>query len=547
MSTLIPQIASSLTQGNRWSNSGIDRPETPAVLKHRLWTGKRKIVYSIPLEDLRGTIIDLTPHYSAENYRFIDADAFTKDRQLIVYEVPLLPKAPMTYTVTSYVWYGLNASPSQLEHDGSFRVFCGTKSDGTHREDGGPINLKVLEYICRWACVSSSFLVWLDRLCILQTSEQDKAWQISRMHGIFESSEQCIVLPGGLQRLASTSEVTSWVDRAWTYQEAMTTWDYAVVFTSDQYHLYDGPSRWFVEGECYYKPLVDLFVEASHLVDSDTPYLVLGGNAAGLNLLGTIMEYKTLNEVAPEEERISQDVIDQLVIQGVGVRTSSRPVDMVLSILGLLGADNILGPDKLQEFGSMERFRATLALVEAVFIPYEDKMKLPVLERGSRMLDIPLWQALEITTTNVGGDGLDDDLAGTMLPTLRDLTDLLDGDATEITLSHHPIVSMKRTPLPEWKFGYGAEVNSASGRAAAIANEIPDSEFIRSYSVSENERVLVRHKDEGWIELCQTLGQSQSSEYLEDDIVLGWTLKLGEHPCIRFYRFVTSHIVIDQD
>ncbi|KAJ7310165.1 hypothetical protein DFH08DRAFT_675019, partial [Mycena albidolilacea] len=88
-------------------------------------------------------------------------------------------------------------------------------------EDGGQISLKVLEYACRWASNSGSSYLWLDRLCILQTSKQDKVWQISRMYDIYDGSEQCVVLPGGLQCLASVFEETSWADRAWTYQEAI--------------------------------------------------------------------------------------------------------------------------------------------------------------------------------------------------------------------------------------------------------------------------------------------------------------------------------------
>ncbi|THV01263.1 hypothetical protein K435DRAFT_607517, partial [Dendrothele bispora CBS 962.96] len=132
-------------------------------------------VYSTPLDTLHNTSLDLTPYFTEEQYRFIDADAFIKSKTLAIHEMSFLPNL---YTVISYVWFGLPASVLQLNHDGSFHVSCGFRSDGTPREDGGPINLQVLEYACKWASDTSSSYVWLDRLCILQTSKKDKAWQI---------------------------------------------------------------------------------------------------------------------------------------------------------------------------------------------------------------------------------------------------------------------------------------------------------------------------------------------------------------------------------
>ncbi|KAJ7230258.1 hypothetical protein GGX14DRAFT_343692, partial [Mycena pura] len=138
-------------------------------------TESLKLAYSITLDSLHNTTVDLTHHFTEKYYRFIDADAFIHGRALKIYETSSLP---YPYTVISYVWFGLQAEPSQLEQEGSFHVFCGFHNDGTAREDGGPISLKVLEYACRWASNSGSSYLWLDRLCILQTSIQDKVWQI---------------------------------------------------------------------------------------------------------------------------------------------------------------------------------------------------------------------------------------------------------------------------------------------------------------------------------------------------------------------------------
>ena len=208
-------------------------------------------------------MFDLTPYATEERYRFIDCDAFVNAQTLRIYETAKLPYSPyQTYTVISYVWLALPALPEDLERDGSFRVYCGARNDGTIREDGGPIGMKVLGYVCRWSLEEKAPLLWLDRLCILQTSKRDKHWQISRMFDIYEACNECVVLPGGLQRLASVFEETTWAERAWTYQESIITWDYAVVFTKDWFASADN-QQWFIDGECHWQYLQMHFIEGA--------------------------------------------------------------------------------------------------------------------------------------------------------------------------------------------------------------------------------------------------------------------------------------------
>lgn len=57
-------------------------------------------------------------------------------------------------------------------------------------------------------------------MCILQTSGEDKAWQVRRMFSLYQHCKVSLVLPGGIQRLAAHDEGTNWIERAWTLQEA---------------------------------------------------------------------------------------------------------------------------------------------------------------------------------------------------------------------------------------------------------------------------------------------------------------------------------------
>ncbi|KAJ6466318.1 hypothetical protein C8R45DRAFT_485570 [Mycena sanguinolenta] len=456
-------------------------------------------------------------------------------------ETPILPQL---YTVVSYVWFGLKAEPPELEQDGSFSVFCGAHNDGTPRENGGPISLKVLEYACRWASESSSSDLWLDRLCIMQTSKTDKAWQISRMYDIYESSEQCVVLPGGLQRLASMSDQTEWADRAWTYQEAIVTWDYAIVLTRDWYRP-KAEQHWLVDGECHWQYLHQLFVEGEGILANEGLCLILGRNAKSLNMLRRIIEYKTWNHLADEgEETINAQTIRQLTLHGVAMRRSSRPVDMVLSILGSLDVREAF-EDRVGDFKENERFRATLALVEALLRLDDDDGTDST--TSNSLVDVPLWQSLELTVPSQREGRESRELAVYLdipnYPTLRDLGQLLDGDLTQIQISFNPPVLLKREPLREWAFDVDQVEDDSSVKAQAIVQVITSDALLNAYH-GDKSRVLVRHAEEGVIELCRKLDMTSDTELDVNLVVFGWSLRLDRHPYIRFYKFDISQLFL---
>ncbi|EKM55707.1 uncharacterized protein PHACADRAFT_61990, partial [Phanerochaete carnosa HHB-10118-sp] len=135
-------------------------------------------ILTLALDKLRDTTVNLQEYATEERYRFIDCTAFIDQGVLRILETTVLPADPNFYTTVSYVWFGLLSPAEELSKSGSFRVYCGKRSDGSLREDGGPISIKVLEYACRWSSRYSAPYLWLDRLCILQTSRRDKSWQI---------------------------------------------------------------------------------------------------------------------------------------------------------------------------------------------------------------------------------------------------------------------------------------------------------------------------------------------------------------------------------
>lgn len=514
----------------------------------------------MPLDTLRDKILDMTPYACEERYRFIDCRSLVNDRTLKILETRALPPA---YSTISYVWLGLSSSLSALQEDGSFRVYCGTRSDGIPKEDGGPISMKVLEFACLMSAQSSASYLWLDRLCILQTSLRDKHWQINRMYDIYEGCQECFVLPGGLQRLASVFDETTWADRAWTYQEAIITWEYALVLTCD-WHKSIEEQHWLVEGKCHWQYLHQLFLEGGGLLSAQTikdnaaeedgpedglqePRLILGRNGPALDILRRIMEYKSFNHLCEEgEEAIDEQIIGQLVLQGVQMRVSSRPVDMVLSILGLVGVQEYFST-RLGDFEQNERFHATLALVEALLRREAGDGDEGEGEGRSTLVDVPLWATLE---RNVSTSGEDESAKGQWidqdsLPSLRELAEIFDGALERPGVPQTSEKKFKVVPLPEWHYGVTLNEDDPEGRAIDIARKIPEMDLMRAYH-GEKDRIILEHEDEGIIELCKTLDLKRKFQ-LEEEFdslcelfVFGWSLRLQGPPYIRFYKLDVS-------
>ncbi|KAI1808581.1 hypothetical protein F4811DRAFT_176510 [Daldinia bambusicola] len=315
-----------------------------------------KLIFSASFSSLRDSVIDLSSVATIFRHRLIDMNAFLNDRRLDIYEYPSSLTSDR-YVAVSYVWRGnpLVTDPSSpsywVEELGTFNV--------KGAETGDPISLDVLYHVCSAAlsCSYSGSHLWLDRLCILQSSKKDKAWQIRRMHDIYKHSKICCILPGGIQRLVSLDEETAWIERAWTLQEALLPWRAIVLFLADEDRLeqldnarkknaipsfvteiFPGLSAY---GEL--RPLLQLSMTGATSI--------FGRRRAPISALyGAVVQQNT-------HSFIEKDMKMQMIWFCALMRTSSRPVDMVFSIMGLIGVDL----DPLQ-FDKNDRVKATIAL-----------------------------------------------------------------------------------------------------------------------------------------------------------------------------------------
>ena len=167
------------------------------------------IICSVLVDDAKGKLFgpgDAPPF----QYRFIDCNALVSDSVLQLVAFDDLPTGH--YSAVSYIWKGL---PPLKQHDDWI------KAQGA--EEIGNISLHVVRSACQLSLKYAARYLWLDCVCILQVDREDKAWQIRQMKPIYQGCEVCIVVPGGLNRLARfrLREQGQWHTRRWTLQECV--------------------------------------------------------------------------------------------------------------------------------------------------------------------------------------------------------------------------------------------------------------------------------------------------------------------------------------
>lgn len=165
------------------------------------------LLYSASISDLQ--IFRLHDAQSCR-FRFVDTTALLQRDRLTIWSFATIPS--FQYAAVSYVWDGLPPSKaSSKEID--IEVVGGLLK----------VNIDVLRLICLFTQQENVNLLWIDCLCIMQTHEGDKNWQIWRMAEIYKNCAHCVVLPGGIRRLLRLRwrEESQWIKRSWTLQEAV--------------------------------------------------------------------------------------------------------------------------------------------------------------------------------------------------------------------------------------------------------------------------------------------------------------------------------------
>ncbi|KAI0674592.1 hypothetical protein C8Q78DRAFT_1076211 [Trametes maxima] len=349
-------------------------------------TKEPRPICDIPIRtlDIEKNVLDLSNIATPCRVRLVDCDALIKRDTLRIVEFSEFPD--VRYSAISYPWRGVGVDDQFSSH--TFAVLGATDAD--------PVGSRALLHACTASLLRGCPYLWLDRLCIMQNDRVDKNWQIRIMHKIYQSCRLCLVLAGGVRRLVRLDEETSWIHRSWTLQEVLAPPTVVVLI---DWKLGSGTSmsggtalavEEVITGESAIAPLSSVLEACTVGTFSFTPNpLPTNGSAPPspkpLTVEASIFSahptthtYNDLPFWQPQRKLLAPNVtalaiaMDPALIsdpdtrayavwQSALMRTSSRPVDMVFSIMGLFGVT--LDPGA---FDKDDRRGATIALAQAI-------------------------------------------------------------------------------------------------------------------------------------------------------------------------------------
>ncbi|KAF9259330.1 hypothetical protein L218DRAFT_1059074 [Marasmius fiardii PR-910] len=390
------------------------------------------------------SLADLTafdqPAATPKHYRFLNCTSLVNDQHLHICEAEDL--SGLSYSAVSYVWRG-NAPDHFGQEGNTFHVEGAT--------DGDPISITVLQH-CNY--------LWLDRLCIMQTSREDKKWQIRNMYSIYKNCKVCLVLPAGLQHILSLQTETPWIHRSWTLQESLAPKTTFVLFSwnkgSGEILAGDEPDR-IIEVISSQSAITTLSAivnscTVGHLEFQQHPadWNRRNGEKVGCQILGKeTPNILALGAALNDTLATDPDSRESAIWQCALMRTSSRPVDMVFSIMGMF--DVSLDPGL---FDKDDRIQATIALAQEI------------LRKGGRAswlgisLDMPLSDEIstfpQFPETTVEGKARVQTLAGK-----REVGEMMEGC--------YPVSTGLKAPLPEGKMDEQGYLTLTSMFALAVS------------------------------------------------------------------------------
>ncbi|KAK5997069.1 hypothetical protein PT974_02421 [Cladobotryum mycophilum] len=320
-------------------------------------------ILEIPFTDLGASPVSLTQATECR-FQFIDCHRFIHKETIRILEFAQLPTDP-SYAVVSYVWKGLQPLSDDTPSIPNIII------DGAVGAD--PISGEVLRLVIIAASMSGCELIWLDGLCILQGNETDKTWQIERMYSIYTSSKDCIVVPGGLRRLTTLEEETSWILRAWTLQEAVAptsshclfSWKYPSCTLQTNIPL---TITAIEPGMAAITDLLSLLQMVSkrtndyHILDSAFKEIVFPAPYPYINIFGNSLQAQPqVTELLQAMQKKGKPEMSIAIWRSSFLRSAKYPVDTVFSIMGLLGVTL-----DVKRFGPDDRLGATIALMQAI-------------------------------------------------------------------------------------------------------------------------------------------------------------------------------------
>ncbi|ESK92624.1 hypothetical protein Moror_4337 [Moniliophthora roreri MCA 2997] len=319
---LISSIAPTLPVGER-SSLRISQPRV--IRLHSEWDGfPISKAYEITLSELENTVHDISSVSTSCTFRLLDCKRYIEEQTIAIYETPGIPE--IRYAAVSYPWVG---NPCHYFVPNSGKSFKVMQDAGRL---GDPINFEMIRLSCLLAIQEGADFLWVDRLCIRQMDNKDKAWQISRMCDVYRRCQLCIIIPGGLQRLIGLDEETPWATRMWTLQEALVPPKGLILYSADSDSIKShAKTLSSVDSDLgiFYSPLEDLL--PTTMAKKDVGVRLFGHVSHGYALL--LRDALSLRGQSVSDEQKYQRYL--ATWRSAVTRSSDRPQDLLLSTMGL--------------------------------------------------------------------------------------------------------------------------------------------------------------------------------------------------------------------
>ncbi|KAJ2980184.1 hypothetical protein NQ176_g2793 [Zarea fungicola] len=223
--------------------------------------------------------------------------------------------------------------------------------------------------------------LWLDLVCLHQRSSRDKTLQIANMGYIYQNAEAVLVMPGGVAAVQGAEQPASWITRAWTLQEATLCQNtYALhiwPLPDPRYEYNQSASKipmfldvQYIHGDLGMSKLTDLIhcssghsirktnIETGEITWEPIVVRCFGDDDVIMNSLIAVRDGSTL------------EMRQSAAWRSIWLRTSTKPQDMVFSMMHVLGVTLDVDYSRSREDLMMELARKSRAVPSWLDIGY---------------------------------------------------------------------------------------------------------------------------------------------------------------------------------
>jgi ankyrin repeat protein len=259
--------------------------------------------------------------------------------------------------------------------------------------------------------------LWLDLLCLDQLCDNDKKLQIKNMHNVYRSATAVLVMFGGVAAAQGLDKPSTWINRAWTLQEAtlcgetygLVNWPLAGSFflssTLAEFNRLPGGIALvrlgaLVESE----PGAPLGIGTHFNIEGDMgqptyleldiKFQCLGAERPAILALASVIDLQLSQSHKPDP-----DALQGAAWRSMWLRTSTKQQDLVFSMMHLLGTIIEVDYSKSLDDLIFKLITKTSSIPAWLTIGYD----IPINPASGLIPKIPTFTPHSIPTYNIDG------------------------------------------------------------------------------------------------------------------------------------------------